>query len=115
MPEKLTPTERTQGREQGTRTRRERATARQAQVKIMLEQGKTKAEIARHFKVAWETIARDCKAIAKQTPRATVSSIVDGVLAITRKEVTGEISTLEAREQIETLIRDAAKAEREIE
>ena len=109
----FTADEQAKGRDIAINKRKATARERQAQVAIMLDAGKPKAEIARHFGVSWETVNRDSKAIATETPRGVVTGVIDSVLAITRQEVAGEMTTLEARAQIQRLIERAVDAEKE--
>lgn len=104
----LTDEGRKKGREKAIRRRVEARNGRRAQVKIMRQQGKSKAEISRFFGVSWETINRDCKELESQSKRAFGVSIVDAIFAVIRREIAGKISTLEAREEVEQLIDLAA-------
>ena len=85
--------------------RAEKRNARRAQVKIMLDAGLSKSEIARRCGVHYETIRSDIAAIQHQHQRQSFSvSIVDAIFQAVRKEIAGEITTLEAREEVEKLI-----------
>lgn len=101
--------ERKRGRDIAIARKQENASARRAQVHVMLAKGTSKAEIARHFNVSWETINRDSKIIAEDagTP-AAVLSVVEGVLNVARRELRGEITSLEAKDMIEQIIANEA-------
>ena len=107
----LTDELREKGRAKAIANRNRKASLRRRGVKRMRDEGKTKAEIARHYGVNWETINRDCQILDIQTPRAERYEIVDAILLIAHKEVAGEISTGTARREIEKLIAAAAEAE----
>ena len=62
--------EREKGRAKAIENRNDKANARRAHVAMMCAEGKTKAGIARHFGVNWETINRDCKILESQTHNA---------------------------------------------
>ena len=66
----------------------------------------SKADIARTLGVAYETILRDCKTFedSENSERRLWISVIDAVLEIARREVAGEITTLEARDEIGGLI-----------
>lgn len=100
----LTPAARKRGREVAHRIRQERRNARLVQVKIMRNDGMTKADIARHFKISWETVNRDCKAIENADKRVINVSIIDAIFTVVRDEIAGKIHTLEARQQVQELI-----------
>lgn len=66
----------------------------------------SKAAIARQLGVSYETILRDCKTFedSEHSERRLWISVIDAVLEIARREVAGEITTLEARDEIGGLI-----------
>lgn len=72
-----------------------------------------KADIARALGVAYETILRDCKTFEdnENSERRLWISVIDAVLEIARREVAGEITTLEARDEIGGLIGIIARRE----
>ena len=108
--ENLTPEARKRGREAGLRRRNEKRHARIAQVQLMITQGLSKAEIARRLGVSNETIRRDCKTF-EENPVSVATSIIDAVFVVVRDESAGEISTIDARQQVQDLIGLAIKNE----
>ena len=93
---------RKRGVKNSLKARVQKRNARLAQVKIMLDAGLSKAEIARRCDVHYETIRRDIAEI-QHKPRLN-ASITDAILQTARKEIASEITTLEARDEIEKLI-----------
>ncbi|MDE0400312.1 MAG: hypothetical protein OXL96_21160 [Candidatus Poribacteria bacterium] len=99
----ISPAARMKGVNNSLKARVEKRNARLAQVKIMLDAGLSKAEIARRCGVHYETIRRDIAEI-QHKPRRLNASITDAILQAARREIDGEITTLEAREAIDELI-----------
>ena len=105
----------TEDRHRGTRTvttaEDSQASERRQRVKWLRAAGMTETEIAHFLKVSGETIQRDCTILNIRTPRAEIVEIIAAVLIVANKEVTGQLSTIEAQLKIEQLIEDAADAE----
>ena len=91
----------------GAVTHNQMASERRQKVKWLRAAGIRKAEIARLLKVSSETIRRDCIILDIRTKRAEICEIIGAVLIVTRRESTGDVSTVEACLQIEQLIEDA--------
>lgn len=75
MNQNLTDAHREKGRSAAIQRRRAAQDSRRRHVARMRAEGKSKAEIARHFNVNWETINRDCKAISQGSSVDTVPPI----------------------------------------
>ena len=92
--------------------RRLKQNARILKVKQMRDQDMSKAEIARILGVHYETILRDCKTFEDSTSIQIEVEVIDAVLEIARREVRGEITTLEARQEIQDFLALLIKMEK---